>query len=150
MKQKKKDNLLLVLKISIPILIICCLFIAGVSVGVITFQPPKIEKLGEITATIEIEFDDETKYTKEITLVNATVFDFLMYLEEIGDISIEKTYWEQFEGYVIDSISYDGSIYESDTSHYWGYYLNNEVGLVGADQQIVNKNDIIKWKFESF
>lgn len=150
MNQKKKADLIFVLKIIIPIIIVLSLFQVGISVGVITFQSPKFEKLGEVTARIEIDFGDGLKYSKDLSLVNATVLDFLLYLEEIEDINIEKSYWEQFESYVIDSISYQGIKYKANTNHYWGYYLNEEIGLVGADKQIVNENDIIKWKFESF
>lgn len=150
MNQKKKADLIFSSKIIIPIIIVICLFQAGISIGVITFQAPKIEKFGEVKAIIEIDFGDGIKYSKDLSLVNATVLDFLLNLEVIGDIIIEKTYWEQFESYVIDSISYQGTRYVADTNHYWGYYLNDEIGLVGADQQIVNKNDIITWKFESF
>ena len=150
MNQNFKEKLFFSLKIIIPLIIVIFLFLAGVSVGVITFEPPEKKSQGEISALIEIKVDNQIILSKELTLINATVLDFLLELEKLGDISLKKTYWEQFESYVIDSITYKTIEYEADTNHYWSYYINDEAGLVGADQQIVNDENKITWNYEEF
>jgi len=123
------------------------LFIAGISAGVITFKPAEKLAKGEVTATVEFDFGDGASYSKTITLVNATTYDFL---NNIKEIEVKSTYWEQFDSYIIDSITYQGIKYESDTSHYWGFYVNGQMAMEGANKIYVNNNDLIEWKYESF
>lgn len=150
MIQNTKNKLFVSLKIIIPLITVICLFLVGVNVGVITFEPPEKKSQGEISAQIEIKVDNQIIFSRELKLINATVLDFLLELEKLGDITITKTYWEQFESYVIDSITYKDKEYIADINHYWSYYINDESGLVGADQQIVKNNDKITWNYEEF
>jgi len=150
MKKEVKKNLRYALSIMIPIFVVIILFIGGINAGIITFEAPKIEVEGEVTATITINFGNEKIYSEDLTMINATVFDFLQKIEVIGDIVLETTYWEQYDSYFVDSISYNGEKYEADSSHYWAYYINGEAGMVGADKQLVKQGDLIEWKFESF
>jgi hypothetical protein len=146
MNQETKNILIYTMKILIPIIIVVGLFLGGVSAGIITFEKP-IVKTGEVKATIIIDYNDGTIYSKTMTLDNSTVFDLLLELEKIGDISIENTYWESFGGYSVDSITYQGKKYEGDFSHYWAFYINGVAAMEGADKIYVNNDDVIKWEF---
>jgi len=150
MDQKTKDNIIYTSKILIPIIIVIGLFLGGISVGIITFEPQKAVSYGEITATLVIDFGDGTTYSNVITLENSTVFEFLLEAEKTGNISIENTYWESFGGYSVDSITYNGKKYEADLSTYWAYYVNGQPAMEGADKIYVQNDDLIEWKFEPF
>lgn len=150
MNQKTKENMIYASKILIPIIIVVGLFLGGVSAGIITFDPPKIIKYGEVTATLQINFGDDTYYSKVVNLDNATVFEFLLEAEKDGDIKIETTYWESMGSYTVDSITYKGVKYEGGPNSYWAFYINDKLGDKGSDQIYVQNNDIILWKIESF
>ena len=146
MNQETKNNLIYTLKFLIPIILVVGLFLGGVSAGIITFEKP-IVKTGEVKAKIVIDYGDGTIYSKTMTFDNSTVFDSLLELEKIGDISIKTTYWESFEGYTIDSITYQGKKYESYDSHYWAFSINGVAAMEGANKIYVNNDDVIKWEF---
>lgn len=151
MNPDTKSNIIYASKILIPIVIVIGLFLGGVSAGIITFESPdKIVITGEISASIVIDFGDGTTYSKVLILDNSTVFDFLLEIEKIGDISIETTYWESFGGYSVDSIKYEGKKYEADISTYWALYINGQPAMEGADKIYVQNDDLIEWKFEKF
>jgi hypothetical protein len=144
-----KEKLIFPLKIFIPILIIIMLFFTGISVGIITFQSPKLNKnQGEVNVEIIIDFNDGVIYSDVTYIENATVLDLLLKTAENTGMKIEKTYWEQFDSYIIDSITYNGKKYEGSTNSYWAFYVNNVAALEGADKILIHDNDIIKWKFE--
>ena len=149
MIKEKKSMLIFSLKILIPIIIVISLFFGGINAGVITFEKEKIVT-GKITATINIDFGDGVFYSDILTLDNSTVFDFLLKVEKQGKISVETTYWESFDGYTVDSITFNGKKYESDMSSYWAFYINGQPGMKGADKVYINDNDIIKWKLDTF
>jgi hypothetical protein len=151
MKKNTKKNIIYLSKILIPITIVIGLFLGGVVSGVITFEPPiKDTNKGLISVTIEVDFNDGTKYIKDLMLENSTGFDILIELENQDIISIETTYWESFDGYSIDSILYQGKKYEGDLSHYWAFYINGQASMEGADKVYLNNNDKVTWKFETF
>jgi hypothetical protein len=149
MNQKNKSMILFALKILIPIIVVIGLFLGGINAGVITFEKQKIIT-GTITSTIIIDFGDGSQYSNEFTMDNSTVFDFLLRVEHEGIISIETTYWEQFGSYTVDSITYQGTKYESDANSYWAFYVNGQPGMEGADKVFVANNDIIEWRLEKF
>lgn len=151
MDKETKDKVVYASTIIVPIIIVIGLFLGGVSAGIITFnQPTSMANTGQASATISIDFGDGTVYTKEMTLENSTVLDFLLEAEEIGDIEVETTYWESFGGYSIDSITYDGKKYEGDMSTFWLFYINDLPAMDGADKVYVENGDLVEWKFESF
>lgn len=151
MNKGKKENIIYLSKILIPIIIVIGLFLGGVRAGVITFEfPSKKINTGLITISIELDFNDGTKYVGDMSLENSTGFDILLELEKRDIISVETTYWESFGGYSVDSITYQGEKYEGDTSHYWAFYINNQASMEGADKVYLTDNDIVKWKFETF
>lgn len=148
MNKKIKSRLIYSSKILIPIAIIMGLFLSGISVGIITFEPPTTIT-GEITATIFIDFGDGINYTKIMKMDNSTVFDFLLKIEKIGDIIVETH--EESGSYEIKSISYNGKKYShGEEGHWWLFYINEQFAQDSADKVYVNNNDLIEWKFEKF
>jgi len=150
MDEKIKNNIIYSLKFIIPIIIVIGLFLGGVNAGIITFEKKIDSNTGTISATITLEFEDGLTYSKDLTLDNSTVYDFLLSLEENGDIKVESTYWESFDSYVVDSITYNGEKYEGDISYYWAVYINEMPAMEGADKIYVQNDDLIEWKYESF
>ena len=149
MKQKIRDNLIYTLKILIPLIIVILLLIGGISSGIITFKKPKVIT-GKVTATIKIDFGDGKVYSNLFTMDNSTVLDFLLEVEKKGDVTVKTTYWEQYDSYFVDSITYQEKIYESDLDHYWAYYVNDQSAIDGPNLIYISNNDLIKWKFEEF
>ncbi len=151
MSHDTKWKLIYASKILVPVIAIVILFIGGINAGVITFKTPEKNSEEKITATLIIYFDDETNYSKSITLTsNTTVYDLLLKAAENNEIKIESTYWESFDSIVVDCITYKNVRYASDSNHYWAYYVNEEAGMQGADKQIVENNDLIEWRFKEF
>ena len=151
MSHDTKWKIIYASKILVPVIAIVILFIGGINAGVITFKTPEKNLEEKITATLIIYFDDETNYSKSITLTNnATVYDLLLKAAENNEIKIESTYWESFDSIVVDCITYKNVRYASDPNHYWAYYVNEEAGMQGADKQIVENNDLIEWRFKEF
>jgi len=79
-----KWKIVYVSKLLIPIIVVVILFISGIYAGVVTFEPPKKNIEGEITATLTVYFNNETIYSKSIKApVNTTVYDLLLKAAEI-------------------------------------------------------------------
>jgi len=150
--EQKKGSLIFALKIIIPLLLVISLFIGGISTGIITFEPPKNNiKAEPINATIIIDFGDGLTYSKDMTINNSTVFNFLIDVQKIGDISVETYYNEQIGGYEIKSITYLEKRYiHGQDGYWWLFYINDQFATTGADKIYVNNNDSIKWKYEKF
>ena len=150
-KTEKKNSNIIIL---IAILLVTALFISGfvgaLSLGVITIGKEKTivkynSNAAPVTATITIDYGDDTILSKEITSKNNTVYGFLMELGNIEGFNVKATYYGQFDSLFVDSIS----SYEGGTDNkYWIYYVNDESGYVGADKQLVNNGDVILWRFE--
>lgn len=151
MNKDKRGNIIYLSKIIIPIIVVIGLFLGGVSAGIITFEPPnKKVNTGLITISIEVDFNDGTKYIGDMILENSTGFDILIELEKQDIITIETTYWESFDGYSVDSITYQGNKYEGDINNYWAFYINGQASMKGADKVYLNNDDIVTWRFETF
>jgi len=145
---KPREEKILLLKLLIPLTIIILLFAGAVSLGVITIGPEdKITIDEKVTATIIIYFGDRNVISHVLAIKNNTVYDFLMEVAEMEDIEVKSTYYPQYDSYFIESISnYAGG----ENSKNWIYYINGEMGPVGADKQKVQDGDIIQWKYEDF
>lgn len=138
-------------KIIVPIIVVILLFIGGINAGIVTFEALEKKLEGEITVTLTIHFNNDTVYSKNIKLPdNSTVYDLLLKAVEDNEIDVESTYWESFDSIVVDCITYNGVRYASDSNHYWAYYVNGEIGLKGADKEIIKDNDLIEWRFTEF
>lgn len=150
MAMNSRQKIIISLKILIPIFFVVLLFLEGINAGIIIFETPKKNIEGKVTATIKIDFGNNITYSKELTLINATVFDFLLELENSGDIKVNATYWKSFDSFVINSIKYNGINYEASANSYWSFYVNGKAATEGANKVIVKSNDLIEWKFIKF
>jgi len=148
MNKKIKSNMIYGSKILLPIAIIIALFLSGIGAGIITFDPPS-RITGEITATIVIDFGDGKNYTNILVIDNSTVFDFLLEIEKIGDITVETN--EESGSYEIESITYKEKKYtHGENGYWWLFYVNEQFAMDSADKVYVNNYDLIEWKFENF
>lgn len=150
-----KGKIVYLSKLIIPLIVVIALFVSAVNFGIITFQKPEnkfnAQEIGaNESATIIIDFGGGSDISFVINTVNITVYDFLFKAAKIGNFTVKSTYWQQFDSYIVDSITYNGVKYEADSSNYWAYYLNGNYGTVAADKQNVRNNDTIEWKFEKF
>ena len=151
METKTKNKIFYSLKILIPIIVVFALFLSGMSAGLITFEKPKNKITGKITATLTIDFNDGKNFSQVITVENSTVLESLLEAEKYVDITIEANYYEQYQSYSVDSITYNGKEYKSgDAGCYWIFNINNEFAMNSADKIYVENNDLIEWKFEKF
>jgi hypothetical protein len=162
MNSENRNKIKYILTFLIPILVIIGLFMGGIGTGIITFEQNPSEEIFKpidesenqnsyINATIVINFESDIKYTRPFQLEeNLTVFDLLLLTKETGDIDVSYTYWEQYDSYFIDSITYNNHKYEGDSNHFWAFYINDVSALEGANKINVNDNDIIKWEFTEF
>ncbi len=150
--EQKKGSLIFAFKIIIPLIVVLSLFIGGVSTGIISFELPKSDKKDEsINASILIDFGDGKTYSKDMTINNSTIFNFLLEVQKIENISVETNYNEQVGGYEIKSITYQDIKYIHGVDGYWWlFYINDQFATAGADKIYVNNNDTIKWKYEKF
>jgi len=103
--------------------------------------------LEEITATITIDFGNETTKTHEIKTTNATAYHFLIEAAKLEGYGIKTTYYAIYDSILVESIS---NIENGQDNKYWIYYINGESGAISADKQIIENNDIIEWRFEEF
>lgn len=39
--------------------------------------------------------------------------------------------------------------YKADNAHFWGLYVNDKLADMAADKMVVNKNDRVRWKYET-
>lgn len=132
---------------------IVAIIVLGSLCGVLAYQnitaiPNEIIKQPqEITATIVINFTNDTVRSFEITTRNATVYGFLLEAakEENGNFTIKATYWGSYDAWYVWQI---GDAVEGTDGKYWQYYVNDELAGVGCDKYIVQNNDYIEWEFE--
>jgi hypothetical protein len=75
-----------------------------------------------------------------------TVFSILEEFTERNDISLESTYYEQFDSVLIESL---GINYNGEEGKYWQYYVNNDIPMIGCDKYYIFNGDCIEWRFES-
>jgi len=111
---------------------------------------PNFEPM-DITATINIDYGNGTVATHTITTDNYTAFGFLEAV--VGFENIDATYYESFNSWLINSINgvQNGADIPgiADTSaYYWQYYVNDELGPVGADRYALLDGDVLEWRFE--
>ncbi len=100
----------------------------------------------EVTATVVINFENGTKWNfSNIATHNKTVLGFLMSAANIGNFTVETSYYGQYDSILVDSIA---SV-PNGNGKFWQYYINGNYGMLGADKQIVKDGDIIEWRFES-
>lgn len=107
----------------------------AVAVGVYSAVQPFGE--GTVTATITINNGNRVTCTTDIP-AGSNVFNLMT------ACNIE---FEEEKGFII---SINGVSQNADANEYWIYYINGEMGQVGAREYIVEDGDEITWKLESF
>lgn len=127
-------------------IIILAVIIIGITSGCLK-QETNGDIKKEVSATVKIDFGNETEETYEITTKNNTVYGFLLEAAKKGEFSVNTTYYGTFDSIFIDSIS---NIENGQDNKFWIYYINGESGSAGVDKQNVENNDLIEWKFETF
>lgn len=116
--------------------------IAGIALLVVvipavySFQTYRPRYTGEVEATLIIENGERTQC--EVTLPAGSNVEDLM---TACGVPFEK----EPSGFItsINGVSQDAS-----KGMYWLYYVNGEMGQVGASQYVVKDGDIITWKLE--
>lgn len=100
-----------------------------------------------VMATVTIDFGNGTvrKY-EDIITTDATVYGFLMEASRIGDFVITvSTYGDAV---FVSSIA--GMENAADYSKGWQYWVNDDYGMVGANQYPVTNGDTILWKYAEY
>ncbi len=158
MNKKENNTLKAVILSVIPLIIVVVIFATAMSSGMIKginannesngiINDKNTRNLGDVTATIIIDFGNGTTNTYGIKTTNATVYGFLMEAAKLGEYDVKTTYYSTYDSLLIESIS---DMENRQDNKYWIYYINNASGSVAADKQVVINNDIIEWRFEEF
>jgi hypothetical protein len=134
-------------KIPVAILAICIITLSFTGTA---YQVPEksevwLEKSDQTSIKIVIKGDEWMLEENIIAYDDVTVFSILENTLFKNDLSLEYTYYEQFDSILVDSINgvingYDGK--------YWQYYVNGNIPMIGADKYIVNNGDYVEWRFE--
>lgn len=93
-------------------------------------------------ATLIIYASDgiSTSYLLDVN-ENTTAYSLLVNAQEIGEITMEV---EEYDfGILVKSING----FENSSESAWIYFVNGESGNVGADQYLVEFDDVVEWKF---
>ncbi|MEF8849098.1 MAG: DUF4430 domain-containing protein [Candidatus Thermoplasmatota archaeon] len=128
----------------IMIIIAIVLILALVNADIITLSNTPQNNSEKIQATLIINYGNQTTEKYNITLTNATVYSMLMKASETYNFTVKDVYYEEYQTYIIQSINST----ENKNQSYWQYYINDEYGTKAADQQKVQNNDIVEWKYE--
>jgi hypothetical protein len=131
------------------LLIILSLLLIATCAGCVGNRSKSPEAM--VTATIIIDFGNGTilKF-EDLTMENATVYDFTLEAAKQGGFSVNATYYEM--GVFVDSIAGVGHGRDIGTGdedlRWWQYYVNGGLGSVAANKLMVNNSDVIEWRFE--
>lgn len=131
------------------ILVVASLLLIAACTGCVGNEDKSPE--ATVTATVVIDFGNGTimKF-EDLTMENATVYDFTLEAAEQGGFSVNATYHEM--GVFVHSIAgveHGSFIGTGDEDlRWWQYYVNDELGPVAADKLMVNNSDVIEWRFE--
>lgn len=98
-------------------------------------------------ATLALNFGDEVIWHYNVTSQNggSTVFSILCKVASQNNFSVKSTYYGQYDSYFVDTIADAGG-----STSFWIYYINGDMGNVGADKKLVNEGDHIEWRLEEF
>jgi hypothetical protein len=104
----------------------------------------KVEKQTEIGNKTILKINNTQHET--ILPKNSNVYDLMKKLSEETDFSFSGGEYSGL-GYFVEEIN--GIKNNNKTGQYWIYYVNDESAKVGISNYIINKNDIIEWKYEN-
>lgn len=133
-----------VLIIIIPIVILVAAGIILADIGAITTEK-QTSSNEQIDVTLIIDYGNNQVDTYQIQTKNVTVYAVLMQAAERYQFPVNATYHDAYQSHYISMIN---SVEEGKNYSYWQYYINGEYGIVGADHQIINNDDVIEWKFK--
>jgi len=105
-----------------------------------------LEQADATSVKISIVGDGWTIGDNIVAYPGDTVFLLLETCSQQNGFSFEYTYYEQFDSVLIDSINNDEN---GDNEHYWQYYVNNDIPMVGCDKYTVSNGDHVEWRFET-
>lgn len=80
-----------------------------------------------------------------ISTENVTVADFLLECAYKNNFSVEKDFWSGYDSFFIVAIN---NIHNGEDGMYWQYYINGNFGDVGCSNYLLDKNDVVEWRFE--
>ena len=99
-----------------------------------------------IHVSLTIDYQNGTTETFENIelLTNASVLKALMEVAKV-----EATWWPSFNAYFVDSIN--GVVNNAENNRrFWEYWVNDEIGLVSADQYLLQDGDQITWNYQQW
>ena len=133
----------------IPIAVITICLIALSFTGTATQVPEKseiwLEQSDATSVKILLKGNGWTIQENLVASTDDTVFTLLQKTATRHDISLQYTYYEEFDSVLIDEINNDEN---GEDNHYWQYYVNDEIPMIGADSYHVSNGDYIEWRFE--
>ncbi len=77
-------------------------------------------------------------------LANASVLKALIEMAKV-----EATWWPSFNAYLVDAINGVASN-ANNNGRFWEYWVNDEIGLVSADQYLLQDGDQITWNYQQW
>ncbi|EMR74105.1 hypothetical protein MBGDN05_00067 [Thermoplasmatales archaeon SCGC AB-539-N05] len=135
-------------KIPVAILVLClvALSFTGTAMQIPEKSEIWLENSDETSIKIVIFGDGWLVKDNIFAYDGDTVFSILEEISERNDVSLEFTYYEQFDSILIDSI---GNNQNGNDGKYWQYYVNGDIPMVGCDKYNVSNGDCIEWRFEA-
>ncbi|MCK4717448.1 MAG: DUF4430 domain-containing protein [Thermoplasmata archaeon] len=100
-----------------------------------------------LTASVIIDLGNGTVLSfHNLTSDQTTVYGFLLVAcgPSQGNLSVTTTYYSQYDSLLVDSI---GGRSNGNGGKYWGYLVDDERPMVGADKCYVEQGDVIEWIF---
>lgn len=104
------------------------------------------EKSDQTSVQIVITGDDWVINDNLVAYKGDTAFSILERCSEKKGFSIDSTYFAQFDSTLINAINDDTG---GTNGKYWQYYVNNELGSIGADKCTITNGDSLRWSFET-
>jgi hypothetical protein len=127
-------------------LVLIALSFSGTALQVPEKTEVWLEHSDETSVTIVIQGDEWTIKENIFAYKDDTVFSVLERCTERNMVSLEYTYYEEFNSMLIDAINKNVN---GDGDRYWQYYVNGELPMIGCDQYMVSNGDYVLWTFES-
>ena len=134
----------------VPLVAVTLLFI-GLSFSGTAMQIPQktdiwLEQSDATSVTIIFEGSD-WRLTDSICVTSETSVLSLLYgISQRHGFTVETTYYESFDATLVDSIAVDKN---GQGDHYWQYYVNDEIPMIGCDMFKVTNGDVVLWIFET-
>jgi len=133
----------------IPVVLLVVLLIALSFTGTALKMPTRseiwLEEVDQTSVTLVIRGDDWILEDHYLAYADDTAFTILQRAASDHELSLEYTYYEQFDSLLVDSVNHDVN---GENNRYWQYYVNEEIPMIGADKYSVKNGDYLEWRFE--